>query len=205
MSRWVAEADDHARLAKLAGSLLLSLKGSVCVYQGEELGLTEAELEFEDLTDPYGINFWPEFKGRDGCRTPMVWESGKDHAGFSTSSKTWLPVTDPHLAVAADKQTGDPQSILEHYRRFLRFRRSRPSLVKGDSRFLAFEGNGIAFVRSIDGEETLCVFNLSSRSQHYLVPDGIAFRPVPGTGFDVPCDGRNVDLPGHSAFFAEIV
>lgn len=205
MSRWVAEADDHDRLAKLAGSLLLTLKGSVCVYQGEELGLTEAELEFEDLTDPYGINFWPEFKGRDGCRTPMVWEIGKDHAGFSTSDKTWLPVTDPHLAVAADKQTGDPQSILEHYRRFLRFRRSRPSLITGDSRFLRFDTNGIAFIRSIDGEETLCVFNLSIESQNYQVPDGMDFRPLPGTGFDVSCDGRNVDLPGHSAFFAEIV
>ena len=53
----------------------MSLRGSVCLYQGEELGLTEADLAFEDLQDPYGIRFWPEFKGRDGCRTPMVWDS----------------------------------------------------------------------------------------------------------------------------------
>ena len=171
MSRWISEADDHDRLARLAGSLLLSLKGSVCVYQGEELGLTEAELRFEELTDPYGINFWPEFKGRDGCRTPMVWESGAAHAGFSTADSTWLPVTDPHLAAAADRQTGDPQSVLEHYRRFLRFRRKRPSLVTGESRFLPFESDGIAFIRSTGDEATLCVFNLSSNPQSFAVPD----------------------------------
>ncbi len=205
MSRWISDADDHDRLARLAGSLLLSLKGSVCVYQGEELGLTEAELRFEELTDPYGINFWPEFKGRDGCRTPMVWESGAAHAGFSTADSTWLPVTDPHLAAAADRQTGDPQSVLEHYRRFLRFRRKRPSLVTGESRFLPFESDGIAFVRSTGDEATLCVFNLSSNPQSFAVPDGIDFRPLPGTGFDPACDGRTVDLAGHEAFFAEIV
>ncbi len=55
--------------------LLMTLRGSVCLYQGEELGLTEADLAYQDLQDPYGIQFWPEFKGRDGCRTPMVWDT----------------------------------------------------------------------------------------------------------------------------------
>ena len=49
-------------------TLLLCLRGSVCLYQGEELGLPEADIGFDDLQDPYGIEFWPEFKGRDGCR-----------------------------------------------------------------------------------------------------------------------------------------
>ena len=52
----------------------MSLRGSVCIYQGEELGFNEADIAFEDLQDPYGVRFWPEFKGRDGCRTPMVWD-----------------------------------------------------------------------------------------------------------------------------------
>jgi alpha-glucosidase len=54
-------------------TLMMCLRGSVCLYQGEELGLPEADVAFDDLQDPYGIEFWPEFKGRDGCRTPMVW------------------------------------------------------------------------------------------------------------------------------------
>ena len=52
---------------------MLSLRGSVCLYQGEELGLTEAYVPFEELQDPYGKRFWPKFRGRDGCRTPMPW------------------------------------------------------------------------------------------------------------------------------------
>jgi alpha-glucosidase len=59
---------------------------SLCLYQGEELGLPEAEIAFEDLQDPYGIEFWPEFKGRDGCRTPMVWVTDNRRAGSPRAS-----------------------------------------------------------------------------------------------------------------------
>ena len=64
-------------------ALMLSLRGSVCLYQGEELGLTEAYVPFEELQDPYGKRFWPKFRGRDGCRTPMPWLSDNLYAGFS--------------------------------------------------------------------------------------------------------------------------
>ena len=64
--------------------MLMSLRGSACLYQGEELGLPQAEVPFERLQDPYGITFWPEYKGRDGCRTPMPW-SDADHGGLGTS------------------------------------------------------------------------------------------------------------------------
>jgi len=76
------------------------------VYQGEELGLTEAEIDFADLRDPWGIEFWPDFKGRDGCRTPMPWSSQLPNAGFSTA-KPWLPVPREHLSLAVDKQEED--------------------------------------------------------------------------------------------------
>ena len=62
---------------------LLSLKGNICIYQGEELGSQETDIAFEDLQDPFGKNFWPEFKGRDGCRTPIPWEDTKINFGFS--------------------------------------------------------------------------------------------------------------------------
>ncbi|TIX41376.1 MAG: alpha-glucosidase, partial [Mesorhizobium sp.] len=64
-SRWAASEADPTAYLKLISALLMSLRGSVCLYQGEELGLGEADLSFEDLQDPYGIRFWPEFKGRD--------------------------------------------------------------------------------------------------------------------------------------------
>ena len=73
---------DERALAKLLLAAVLSFRGGACIYQGEELGLPEAEIAFEDLQDPFGIEFWPDFKGRDGCRTPMPWSSGLPNGGF---------------------------------------------------------------------------------------------------------------------------
>src|SRR3546814_7031405 len=80
MTRWALNGRPDPGRGRLLMALLLSLRGSVCLYQGEELGLPEAELRYEDLVDPYGVTFWPEFKGRDGCRTPMPWQSEAHHA-----------------------------------------------------------------------------------------------------------------------------
>ena len=111
--------------------MLLTMRGSVCLYQGEELGLTEAELSFEDLVDPYGIEFWPEFKGRDGCRTPMVWQANAPMGGFTTAPRAWLPVPSDHLLKAPDVQEQQNDSLLHHYRATLSFRKQHPALVKG--------------------------------------------------------------------------
>lgn len=195
MGRWAHLCDDPSRVAKQAVSLLLSLKGSVCLYQGEELGLTEAELQFEDLTDPYGITFWPEFKGRDGCRTPMVWNSKASNGGFSSANKTWLPVTEPHLKAAVDTQEGVKGSILEFYREFLAFRKTRPSLIHGDITFIDWEG-GLAYLRSHNGETTLCLFNLTETPVQFTLPDG-QFSDLIGAA-----DGGVVTLDGFSSYFA---
>ncbi len=74
VTRWGGD-DPPEGLRRLVPVLLGSLRGTVCLYQGEELGLEEAMLAFEQLKDPFGIAFWPTFAGRDGCRTPMPWES----------------------------------------------------------------------------------------------------------------------------------
>ncbi|MEO0911990.1 MAG: alpha-amylase family glycosyl hydrolase, partial [Pseudomonadota bacterium] len=134
LSRWSDEPAAQSALATLAGPLLLSLKGSVCLYQGEELGLTEADIAFEDLTDPYGINFWPEFKGRDGCRTPFPWEADAQHAGFS-SVKPWLPVPSEHQARAADTQIQKAGSTAAVYREFIAFRKQQAALISGEVTF----------------------------------------------------------------------
>jgi len=202
VSRWAAGVTDRDRFAKLTAGLLLSLRGSVCLYQGEELGLTEAELAFEDLTDPYGIAFWPEFKGRDGCRTPMVWQAGAPHGGFSTAQKTWLPVTEVHRHAAVDQQASNPDSVLEHYRAFLRFRKSRPSLIVGDIRILPSGEDIVAFSRTGRDEATLCVFNLSDGQRRFVLPAGLGASAVSGHGFNAMFDGETVLMDGHQAFFA---
>src|SRR5690606_21513837 len=130
VSRWTPVGGDTDRTARFTVALLSCLRGSICLYEGEELGLEEARLRYEDLRDPYGIRFWPGYKGRDGCRTPMVWEAGAKNAGFSTG-RPWLPVPREHRARAVDLQNGNPGSILARYRETLAFRKSHPALVKG--------------------------------------------------------------------------
>jgi alpha-glucosidase len=202
VSRWGAHLD-RDRLARLAIAILLSLRGSVSLYEGEELGLMEAELRFEDLTDPYGITFWPEFKGRDGCRTPMVWDSKAPNGGFSTA-KPWLPVPHEHLAMAVSAQSGDAKSILEHYRRMLAFRRSHPALVAGAIRFIDAPEDVLAFVRSGEGEEIACLFNLGHAAQRVEV--AATLTRLEGSGFTgrPDADQRSMTLAPGEAFFGRL-
>jgi alpha-glucosidase len=151
--------------------LLMCLRGSVCIYQGEELSLPEAELEFEDLRDPYGIEFWPMFKGRDGCRTPMPWDPDAAHAGFSTA-RPWLPVPEAHLPLAVAAQEADPDAMLHHYRRALALRRSHAALRAGSQTPIAIAGETLSFIRTEANEMLFCAFNLSEHPQTVELPDG---------------------------------
>ena len=160
VGRWAAHGASPDALAKLCCALLLSLPGAVCLYQGEELGLADAALAYEDLVDPEGLAFWPENPGRDGARTPMPWEAGEPQAGFSTAARTWLPMPAEHAARAVDAQAADPDSVLHLYRRMLALRRGSRDLRHGRVRFLDAPEPVLAFVR---GEATLCAFNLGTR------------------------------------------
>ncbi|GGW22206.1 alpha-glucosidase [Gemmobacter lanyuensis] len=179
--------------AKTYTALLVCLRGSLCLYQGEELGLPEAELAFEDLQDPYGIEFWPEFKGRDGARTPMVWQTDNALAGFSTAPRSWLPVTAPHLPRSVAAQTGDPSSMLEHYRRALAFRRAHPVLRDGSMAGIVAEGGVIRFTRGAGAGAIFCAFNLSEVPQEIGLPVG-AWELIGAELGSQPADKNRVNL-----------
>ncbi|RZA04726.1 MAG: alpha-glucosidase [Moraxellaceae bacterium] len=159
MSRW-GGAHQSPVLAKTLNRMLMSLRGSVCSYQGEELGLTEASIEQHQLQDPYGITFWPRFKGRDGCRTPMPWNGSEKNAGFSTVS-TWLPVSSAHLPCAIDVQERSRNSVLNAYRQFMQWRKQQPALLWGDIEFLDAPDNVLLFKRTYEKQELVAAFNLS--------------------------------------------
>ena len=157
--------------ARAYATLLLCLRGSVCLYQGEELGLQEAELHFDDLQDPYGIQFWPEYKGRDGCRTPMVWVKDNQNGGFS-SGKPWLPVAREHLSLAVDAQERAPDALLHHYRRAIAFRHAHRALMRGAMRNVHVSGDVLSFHREEAGENLFCAFNLSHEPSSLYLPEG---------------------------------
>ncbi|WP_380051965.1 alpha-amylase family glycosyl hydrolase [Falsihalocynthiibacter sp. SS001] len=162
-SRW--SLNDGAK--RLFPILIGCLRGSVCLYQGEELGLEEADVAFEDLQDPYGIQFWPEFKGRDGCRTPMVWSPSNDNGGFS-EGRPWLPVASEHLALNAEAQRRDPSSLFNHYKGVLALRSKLPALLFGELEDLRADGDVLTFIRRHNSMELKCFFNMSD-DRHSIV------------------------------------
>ncbi len=190
VSRWNPERGrpPDPRFARLLMALQLSLRGSVLVYQGEELGLTEAELDRDDLQDPFGIAYWPEFCGRDGSRTPMPWQAAPAGCGF-TEAKPWLPLPDAHRRLAVDAQERDETTLLHDWRRFLSYRRAHPALAGGGLRRLDLPEPLVGFVRHDAAEEVLCLFNLSDGevplpaglegAPGVLGPFGTAFRAMP--------------------------
>ena len=159
VTRWADHGDSDA-VAKLAAAMLLSFEGTIYLYQGEELGQTETDIEFHELTDPPGITFWPEYKGRDGCRTPMVWDGGPQ-GGFTTGVP-WLPVKDAQRARNVADQVGVAGTVLEFYREILAFRRGSEALLRGRTRFLGVPEPVLMFQRVGAGAAVTCVFNLSA-------------------------------------------
>jgi alpha-glucosidase len=165
VSRWnpTPGQSPDPRFARLLLEFQLSLRGSICLYQGEELGLEEAALEEADLRDPFGIAYWPEFRGRDGSRTPMPWRADAQHGGFSTE-KPWLPVSDAHRDRAVDVMEADHASLLHDWRRFLHHRAQHPALRHGALRNLNLPSPLVGFVRESAEERMVCLFNFSAET-----------------------------------------
>lgn len=167
VSRWLACSESADAVAKQAIAMLVSFPGSLGIYQGEELGMLQTNMEYHELTDPPGIRFWPEQRGRDGCRTPMVWDAS-EHGGFS-SAKPWLPVKKPQLASNAENQEHRQDSVLNHYRMALMLRKQLPALQGREFDFLDTPEPMLTLVRGSGNNALLCVFNLSHQSVNVAV------------------------------------
>ena len=137
ISRWGGR-EDRARLLAL---LQCSLRGTPFLYQGEELGQPEARLPRSQIVDTPGKRFWPFYRGRDGCRTPMRWNQ-EAHGGFSTG-EPWLPLFG---GVPASEQV-QPTSVLQTWRRALALRAAHPELHSGGQRALRAEGSLLRWER----------------------------------------------------------
>ncbi|MCF2857142.1 alpha-glucosidase family protein [Pseudoalteromonas sp. SMS1] len=203
-SRWSQDGKSvNPQQVKMLTALLGSLRGSVCMYQGEELGLSEADVAFEDLQDPYGITFWPNFKGRDGCRTPMPWHHDAPHAGFTTGSP-WLPVCDEHAQNTVSSQEVEPHSTLSQYKAFLAWRATRPELLTGDIEFIDTKEPVLAFYRTLDDKKLLCLFNLSEQTAVCEVQED-NYTPIKELAHHTGEQAAGkVTLPGYGCFFASI-
>ena len=195
VSRFAHGQEPGEALRRMIPVLLGCLRGTVCLYQGDELGLEEAEIAFEDLRDPFGITFWPRFQGRDGCRTPMPWQADAASGGFTTG-RPWLPAQAKDLVRAVDRQEGLPDSVLNHTRAFLRWRRGQPALVLGDKRFLAIgHCDVLALERSHGGDRLLALFNLSAGPVVLPLPYAASEAGFPSS--HARSEGAAIELDRH--------
>ncbi|CAM4148855.1 alpha-glucosidase family protein [Pseudoalteromonas byunsanensis] len=202
-SRWNSAGDTDPKQVSMLTALLGSLRGSVCMYQGEELGLGEAQVAFEDLQDPYGITFWPNFKGRDGCRTPMPWRMEQPHAGFSTQAP-WLPVEQQHQALAVDVQQQAEDSVLRRFQHFMAWRKTMPALQYGDIEFIDTPEPVLAFYRRYEQQRILCVFNLSGESQTLKLEDKVSSEHTELQHHNCTLSSGILSMPSYGCYFAAV-
>ncbi len=192
VTRWEKHAVSRDAVARQAIAMLASFEGTLGIYQGEELGQTETELSYGELTDPVGLRFWPDNKGRDGCRTPMVWSAQEPNAGFSQGTP-WLPVKPEQAARSVEAQEADAASVLNHYRAVLALRKAQPALTRGRTTFVDLPEPLLAFHRETNVQTLTCVFNLSPKPHRLAVTDAARLLE----GGRATLDDGVLSLPGN--------
>ncbi|MFI1336342.1 glycoside hydrolase family 13 protein [Streptomyces sp. NPDC020845] len=146
------------RRARAAALLSLALPGAVYIYQGEELGLPEADIPRDRVQDPMHFRSGGTDPGRDGCRVPLPWAAEAPYAGFGSRVDPWLPQPADWPGYAADRQAQDPGSMLSLYREALRIRRAASGFGDTPLTWLPAPDDVLAFAGA-DG--LICVVNLA--------------------------------------------
>lgn len=159
-------SEDKDKLARFLIQLILSFRGTIMLYQGEELGLEQVSLKYEDIQDPFGKAFYPEFVGRDGCRTPLPWDNDQEWVGFS-KTKPWLPIPEEHLPQTVIKQVENRGSLLSFYRECIELRNRSNALNYGDINIFLCDNDLLGIRREYEQEEYFLFFNFSKNNRQY--------------------------------------
>ena len=174
--------------AKMLATCLHMMQGTPYVYQGEELGMTNAYFtELKDYRDIESIQYFHEYteagiytpeymmkclmlRGRDNARTPMQWEDSHQ-AGF-TEGTPWIRVNSNYKEINAKQQLSDPNSIFHYYQKLIRLRKEKPVIVYGTFEALYREHDQIfAYTRTLEGEKLLTVCNFSEHVAEMEIPE----------------------------------
>jgi alpha-glucosidase len=198
ISRW-ATPEVRDRFARMAMLLFVCLRGNIIIWQGEELGLPQVDIAFEDLRDPEAIANWPLTLSRDGTRTPMPWAADAPNLGFSMS-KPWLPPGKEHGLLSVDRQEADEMSLLALTRRLIAFRNNNEALLVGRISVIEAKQEMLVFERVTDTQHLLCAYNFGpeplswwpAQSDNWCVTEKVAGAEI-GT------------LPGFSGIVLERV
>jgi len=175
---WVIASHDYPRIAaklgeaqaRVAAMLLLTLRGTPTLYQGDEIGIGKVTIPPNRVRDPKELREPGIDLGRDPSRTPMAWD-GSPHAGFSTA-EPWLPLHEDWQTRNVADQMADPGSMLSLYRNMLRLRRDEPALSVGSFALVKGGENILAYERHHGDASLLVALNLSATERRFHLPDG---------------------------------
>ncbi len=167
ISRYVLEGDSietEVKKAKTMAIFLLTVRGTPFIYYGQEITMNQyTDLTNDQIKDPWAIRTNFTVPTRDGCRTPMQWD-GTKNAGFSTSEYTWLPISKNYPQKNVEVQNGDPNSILNFYRKVIQIRSENPALFGGKLELLEDNPDFVSYTRELDGQKVLIIINFCEHS-----------------------------------------
>ena len=159
-TRYARGEDDE--INKVAAALLLTQRGTPFLYYGEEIGMRDVPIPRSQIQDPVGKRFWPFYAGRDGCRSPMQWDSSP-HAGF-TRGEPWLPAHTNAAARNAVSQRANSGSLWHFYQSLIQLRKSVPALRDGMFLPLTFDPKTLlAYLRQTQEDTIMVILNFSRR------------------------------------------
>ncbi len=203
VTRFGAPPEGNPALAKLMLALLCALRGTVLIYQGEELGLPEVDLRRDQLRDPVGDLYYPISKGRDGCRTPMPWDASAPNLGFSTGVP-WLPLGRAHKALSVSEQETNPDSTLSYARKVLATRRQSRVLRLGDIAVIDSQPSIFSFLRVFGDERVVCTFNMGSDPEVFRHDCLSGSKPLGIDCGSVELSGERLSLGPFAAHLARL-
>jgi len=162
ITRWAGDGIHAEQLKRAKMLLLCTLRGSIILYQGEELGLSQVDVPFGHLQDPEAIANWPHTLSRDGARTPMPWRADAPNLGFS-SGTPWLPTGADHRELAVDREEQRHDSLLHFTRQCLALRGQNQALRDGSIEVIEAGDALLVFDRRGGTLHLRCTFNLSDQ------------------------------------------
>jgi alpha-glucosidase len=162
--------------AKVAAAMLLTLRGTPFLYQGEEIGMRDGRIPRSEIQDPPGKKYWPLYAGRDPCRTPIPW-TAEPGAGFTTG-KPWLPLNPDYRKVNVQAQLDDPDSVLSFYRKLIWLRKKSPALHSGGFQSpLPHPDRALVFLREAGNQTMLVGLNFFDQPTKVPLEESLARGP----------------------------
>jgi alpha-glucosidase len=184
--------------------LLLTLRGTPTMYQGDELGMENVHVPTDKLVDPPGIEISPS-ESRDPERTPMQWDASPN-AGFTAAKEPWLPVAENFKSQNVEAERNDPDSVLSLYKALIELRRMEPALAVGSYTPIPADSDLLTYIRQHEQSRMLVALNLGGSPCAFSLPRGLTGTVVLGTHRDRKDDtvSGKVELRGNEGLIARL-